>query len=147
MRDFSGVLVVKNPPTSADNERDADSIPGLGRSPGEGNGKALQHSCLENPTDRGAWGLQSMGLQSWMWLKQLRIDDGHTEVEWISKPLWLVSLQEDAPWRHGDTGGLPCDNKGRDWSYVAASQEIPKVVSRWLEARKKKDEFSPTEGT
>ena len=31
------------------------SIPGSGRSPGEGNGNLLQHSCLENPTDRGAW--------------------------------------------------------------------------------------------
>ena len=31
------------------------SIPGSGRSPGEGNGNALQHSCLENPMDRGAW--------------------------------------------------------------------------------------------
>ena len=31
------------------------SIPGLGRSPGEGNGNALQYSCLENPMDRGAW--------------------------------------------------------------------------------------------
>ena len=31
------------------------SIPGSGRSPGEGNGIALQHSCLENPMDRGAW--------------------------------------------------------------------------------------------
>ena len=30
-------------------------IPGLGRSPGEGNGHPLQDSCLENPTDRGAW--------------------------------------------------------------------------------------------
>jgi len=30
-------------------------IPGLGRSPGEGNGRSLQYSCLENPTDRGAW--------------------------------------------------------------------------------------------
>ena len=30
-----------------------DSIPGLGRSPGEGNGNPLQYSCLENPTDRG----------------------------------------------------------------------------------------------
>ena len=30
-------------------------IPGLGRSPGEGNGNALQYSCLENPMDRGAW--------------------------------------------------------------------------------------------
>ena len=34
---------------------DLGSIPGLGRSPGEGNGNALQYSCLENPMDRGAW--------------------------------------------------------------------------------------------
>ena len=34
---------------------DPGSIPGLGRSPGEGNGNPLQYSCLENPMDRGAW--------------------------------------------------------------------------------------------
>ena len=34
---------------------DPGSIPGSGRSPGEGNGDPLQHSCLENPMDRGAW--------------------------------------------------------------------------------------------
>ena len=34
---------------------DPGSIPGLGRSPGEGNGKPLQYPCLENPMDRGAW--------------------------------------------------------------------------------------------
>ena len=34
---------------------DAGSIPVLGRSPAEGNGNPLQYSCLENPTDRGAW--------------------------------------------------------------------------------------------
>ena len=34
---------------------DMVSIPGLGRSPGEGNGNPLQYSCLENPMDRGAW--------------------------------------------------------------------------------------------
>ena len=34
---------------------DMDSIPGLGRSPGEGNGNPLQNSCLENPMDGGAW--------------------------------------------------------------------------------------------
>ena len=39
---------------SACNSRDLGSIPGLGRSPGEGNGNALQHSCLENPMDGGA---------------------------------------------------------------------------------------------
>ena len=34
---------------------DPDSFPGLGRSPGEGNGTPLQDSCLENPMGRGAW--------------------------------------------------------------------------------------------
>ena len=37
------------------NAGDSESIPGLGRSPGEGNGNPLEYSCLENPMDRGAW--------------------------------------------------------------------------------------------
>ena len=48
-------LVVKNLPANAGDIRDAGSIPGLGRSPGEGNGNPLQYSCLENPVDREAW--------------------------------------------------------------------------------------------
>ena len=40
---------------SACNAGDLDSIPGPGRSPGEGKGCPLQYSCLENPMDRGAW--------------------------------------------------------------------------------------------
>ena len=39
---------------SAYNARDLGSIPGSGRSPGEGNGSPLQYSCLENPTGQGA---------------------------------------------------------------------------------------------
>ena len=48
-------LVVKNLPVNVGDERDADLIPGLGRSPGEGNGNPLQYSCLEISMDRGAW--------------------------------------------------------------------------------------------
>ena len=48
-------LVVKNPPANAGDAKDAGSIPGSGRSPGEGNGNPLQYYCLENPMDRGAW--------------------------------------------------------------------------------------------
>ena len=48
-------LVAKNPPANARDARDAGSIPGLGRSLGEGNGNPLQYSCLENPMDSGAW--------------------------------------------------------------------------------------------
>ena len=47
--------MVKNPPENAGNAADVGSVPGSGRSPGEGNGNPLQYSCLENPMDRGAW--------------------------------------------------------------------------------------------
>ena len=48
-------LVVKNLPANAGDIRDAGSVLGSGRSPGEGDGNPLQYSCLENPMDRGAW--------------------------------------------------------------------------------------------
>ena len=49
---FRRGLAVKNLPANAEN---VGSIPGSGRSAGEGNGTTLQYSCLENPMDRGAW--------------------------------------------------------------------------------------------
>ena len=52
MLGFPDGSMVKNLPANAG---DLDSIPGSGRSPGEGNGKPLQYSCLENPMDKGAW--------------------------------------------------------------------------------------------
>ena len=57
------VLVVKSPPASAGDRRVAGSIPGLGRSPGEGNGNPLQFSCLENSTDRSLTGCSLWGLK------------------------------------------------------------------------------------
>ena len=48
-------LVVKNPPANVGDIRDADSVPGLGRSSGGGHGNPLQYSCLENPVNRGSW--------------------------------------------------------------------------------------------
>ena len=48
-------LGIKNPPAHARDIRGAGSIPGSGRSLGEGNGNPLQYSTLENPMDRGAW--------------------------------------------------------------------------------------------
>ena len=56
-------LVLENPPARAE-VGDTDSISESGRPPGEGNGTPLQYSCVDNPVDRGAWGLHSVGSQA-----------------------------------------------------------------------------------
>ena len=61
MGEFRGsIIIIGRFPRGSDNESacnvgDPGSIPGLGISPGEGDGNPLQHSCLENPMDRRAW--------------------------------------------------------------------------------------------
>ena len=65
-------LVIKNLPASAGDIRDLGSIPGSGRSLGEGNGNPLQYACLEESHgQREPGGLPSMGSQSWTRLKPL----------------------------------------------------------------------------
>ena len=76
-------LVVKNPPANAGDVRDTVLTPGLGRSPGGGNGNPLQYSCWENPMDRRteeAGGLHSIGSQSQTRVKQLS-----THATWPSR--------------------------------------------------------------
>ena len=53
--------MVKNPLANAGDAGDVGSIPGWGRSAGEGNGNPLQYSCLGNPMDRGAWRATARG--------------------------------------------------------------------------------------
>ena len=69
-----GLSQISTPPSSAAcsagkestcKAGDLGSIPGLGRSPGEGNGYPLQYSCLENPMDRGAWQAMIHGVTEW----------------------------------------------------------------------------------
>ena len=57
------MLVVKNPPADTGDIRDMVLIPGLQRSPGEGNGNPLEDSCREKSMDRKVGGLWSTGLQ------------------------------------------------------------------------------------
>ena len=52
---FPGGSAIKKLPANARGTGDASLIPGSGRSPGEGNGNPLQHSCLGNPRNRAAW--------------------------------------------------------------------------------------------
>ena len=58
--------MIKNLPADARDIRSMDSIPGLGNSPGEGDGNPLQYSCLKIPIDRGTWQATVHGLaKSW----------------------------------------------------------------------------------
>ena len=82
LMDFPKGSVVKNLPANAG---DVDSVSGLGRSPGEGNGNPLQYSCLENPTDRGARWATVYGVTKdwdtiwWLTSKQLVLTPDNTE--------------------------------------------------------------------
>ena len=60
--------MVKNLPANA---RDSDLIPGLGRSPGAGNGYSLQYSCLGSSLNRGAWRATAHGVAE----SQIRLSD------------------------------------------------------------------------
>ena len=86
---FSVVLVVKNPPANAGDIGDLSWIPGLGRSPGEGNGWPFQYSCLENPMNRGAWRATAHGVaKSRARLKRLGT---HKTCTWKSTFLLMFS--------------------------------------------------------
>ena len=78
--------------------KETGSIPGLGTS-GEGNGNPLQYSYLENPTDRGAWRLQSMGLQkSQAWLSSY--------TTWRYSACMAAGRADWKKWRSGGSSSL-----------------------------------------
>ena len=80
---------------SACNTRDPGSIPGSGRSPGEGNGNPLQYSCLENSMDGGAWWATVHGAaESPKWLSDFTFTfclSIHLLLDiWVASSFWLV---------------------------------------------------------
>ena len=86
---FWGFPYNSNGKESGCNARDLGSVPGLGRSPGEGNGYLFQYSCLENPMDRGAWQTTVHGVsKSWTGLSSWYF---HYVLSLIHRRLLLVS--------------------------------------------------------
>ena len=86
-------MVVKNLPANAGDIRNTDSIPGSGRSPGEGHGKPLQCSCLENPTDRGAWqATMHRVTKSWTRLKGLSMHTHKLSSKHLAHGLLIMYL-------------------------------------------------------
>ena len=86
----TGGTVVKYTPVKAGDTRDTGLIPGLGRSPGEGNGSPLQFSCLENLIVRGAWQATVNGVtKSQTWLKWLSTHSCFLGREtWVNSERW-----------------------------------------------------------
>ena len=80
--------MVKNLPANAGDTRDVGSTPGMGRSPGEGDGNSLHYSCLENPIDRGAWWATVHGVwHDWV-------------TEWLSNVYVSMLLSQFDPLRY-----------------------------------------------
>ena len=113
-------LVVKNLPTNAGDIREAGSIPGSGRSPGEGHGQPLQYSCQENPIERRAWWAIVHGFaQSRTWLKQFSMPGwlGFPVAQvvkslprpgfdpWVGKTLWRRKWQSTPVFLSGKSHG------------------------------------------
>ena len=102
-RGFPGGSEVK---ASAWNVGDPASIPGSGRSPGDGNGNPLQYSCLENPTEGGAWWATVHGVaKSWT-----RLSDFTFTLHFHALEKEMATHSSVLAWRvsgTGEPGGLP----------------------------------------
>ena len=98
--------------------RDAGSISGLGRPPGEGNGNLLQYSCLENRMDRGTSQATVHGVtKSWIWLKWLS-SHRNCHTEW-SKSDREGEISYDIPYmwnlKRNDTNELKIERDSHTW--------------------------------
>ena len=100
---FPGGSVVKNLPTSAEDAEDASLVPGLGRSPGGGNGNPLQCFCLENPMDRQAQQSPGHGVKKGQTELSMRTCYiGHRCLAWHINNLhilpWGRTVMNPLPW-------------------------------------------------
>ena len=95
---------------------DLDLIPGLGRSPGEGNGNPLQYSCLENPMDRGysPWGRKELDMTKrltlWVQNTYFTLEENDQEAEFKPSSDWLQRKRKLFP-------QIRCERKKKEqWS-------------------------------
>ena len=90
---FPGGTVVENLPANAGHAEDMGSVPGSGRSPGEGKGSPFQYSCLENLMDGGAWQTAIQGVAN----SQTQLSDWacahtHTHTHTRARVSWVDTL-------------------------------------------------------
>ena len=117
----------KNPPA---NTRNTGLIPGLGRSPGEGNGSPLQFSCLENLLDRGAWQATVNGAtKSWTWLKWLSTHSCFLGREtWVNSERWWGTGNPGVPLSMGSQRvrhNLPTEQQQAVFYFLTSAMLFP----------------------
>ena len=119
LKGFPGSSVSKE---YAWNVGEPGSIPGTGRSPGEGNANPLQYSCLENSIDRGAWWATVHGVaKSWTQLSDFCFTSVYMPIS-NSHALWFLNSKSPQVLRHthAHTSSLPTNPLGspsRNWSH------------------------------
>ena len=93
-------LVVKNLPANSEDIKTVGSVPGQGRSHGEGHGNPLQYSCLENPMARGPWQVIIHRVaKSQTWLKQLSMCAQNKTNASLKKKKKIASVKKNWPER------------------------------------------------
>ena len=103
----------KNLPASAVDARDVGSIPGLGRSPGVGNGNLLQYSCLGNSMGKGDWGHE--------WVTE------HTSI------FWIIEIRHHSHWFSAYTAGWKTSRVTVQLSNVPFHCFVNLVISWWCD--------------
>ena len=114
------LLVVKNLPANTGDIRDLGSNLGSGRSPGGENGNPLQKSCLENPTDRGAWRAAVHG-----------VTESQTQLKQLSTHACELAYRL-GPWKWVHLGGGKCTNgqqQGSGWIGILWDKQRKKRIS------------------
>ena len=122
---------------SAHNAGDLGSIPGSGRSPGEGNGNPLQYSCLENPMDRGVWQTTVHGLTKRTKEIHFHSHDAVKVLHSICQQIWKTQ-QWPQDWKRSVF--IPIPNKGNakecsNYCTIALISHTSKVMLKILQAR------------
>ena len=138
---FMGFFSDSDSKESACNVKGLGSIPGLGRSPGEGNENPLQYSCLENPMDQGAWwvtahGVAKIDTTNWATEKQQCLFWGKCWSFWQICPLFylLVSVERETlvvTCSRPDSPSNPDSATGRSRLVVLGSSALVLPSSEW----------------
>ena len=122
------------------NARDLGSIPGLGRSPGEGNGYPLRYSCLEHSMDRGAWRATVREVpQSWTWLSNfhsfiLSTPISNWHLQKIKKQKWRTCvscfMRQAFPW--GQNINIYKKEELRNNLKDIYTKNLNKILVKWI---------------